>query len=152
MQGMKMGQALAQEGHQVRLTAKKSWGAMAPDKSYLMSHDGLERLFPIGLIPYHRLTKGLDYDIRSVLWAKRPGCDMIYTRSIRAALFATAIGHNTIFEAHNVPAGSLGAWYFRRILNNGNLSKVVAITHALKKLLLENFSDEIGRASCRERV
>ena len=141
MHVMKMGQALAQEGHQVRLTAKKSWGAMAPDKGYLMSHYGLERLFPIRLIPYHRLTMGLDYDIRSVLWAKRPGCDMIYTRSIRAALFATAIGHNTIFEAHNVPAGSLGAWYFRRILNNCNLSKVVAITHALKKLLLENFSD-----------
>ncbi len=149
IQSMKMAQAIANLGHEVRIAApltrsgdaseKPSGGSQpATDWQSLAHHYGLIpdtqsqiTAFTIDWLPAHNRLRRYDFSFRSVRWARKWQADLLYTRLPQAAALASQIGLPTILESHDLPQGRTGPWYFRLFLKGNGALRLVAITHAL---------------------
>ena len=137
---MKTCQAMAQEGNDVELIAQRpDPSPLAPDQT-VWSHYGISHTFPIRTFGSSRTMRGVDCDGRSLVhvWRSRP--ELVYLLNLRAAAMASMRGWPAVFEAHDLPSGKLGAWYFRRLLGGKGLRAVVAISDGMKRMLLEEYA------------
>jgi glycosyltransferase involved in cell wall biosynthesis len=138
IQRMKMAQALAAAGHNVRVFApgadpKIGWDAFA-------SHYGLRHQFELEWIPAVGLLRSYDFSINVVKRACAWGADLLYTRLPQAATWAALRGLPSIFELHDVPMGSMGPWLLRRFLAAPGAKRLVANTQFLANKLAGDYS------------
>jgi glycosyltransferase involved in cell wall biosynthesis len=150
IQIMKMAQALSQAGHAVHVLAP---GEAGKEKNYkinwetLAEHYGLQETFSFQLLPSYPSFRRYDFSLRSVYWAQRNGCDLVYTRLMQAAALASIIGLPTILEVHDLPSGRNGPWVFRTFLYGSGARRLVVITRALaNELSLRLSSPPSGEA------
>jgi glycosyltransferase involved in cell wall biosynthesis len=130
LQVMKMAQAFASTGHEVRLAAP---GERTTDISWngLARHYGLRTRFAIELLPARPPWRRYDYGWRSVRWAQRWGADLLYTRLPQTAALGSLSGCATVLEIHDLPQGRTGPLLLKLFLRGSGCRKLVAITHSL---------------------
>jgi len=136
LQVMKMAQALACLGHDVRVAAPGAPGTAVPWEEIADLY-GLQTRFPVEWLPAAPALRRYDYGWRAVTWARRNRADVLYTRLPQAAAIASTLGVPTILETHDLPASRTGAWLFRRFLRGSGGRRLVAITQALASDLAE---------------
>jgi glycosyltransferase involved in cell wall biosynthesis len=134
VQVMKMAQAIAILGHEVRLSAPQagaardskhtSWGELA-------FHYGLQHEFPIDWLPSIPRLRRYDYAYHAVRWARGWGAHVLYTRLPQAAALSSLLGVPTILEIHDFPQGRSGRWLFQRFLKGSGARRLVAVTQTL---------------------
>jgi glycosyltransferase involved in cell wall biosynthesis len=144
LQVMKMAQALAGLGHDVRLAAPRSPGAphLPPGEAAweaLRLHYGLEQRFSIEWLPASPRWRRYDYTLRAVQWARGWDADVLYTRLPQAAALASRQGFPTVFEIHDLPQGLLGPRFLRWFVHGSGARRLVVITRALADDLARRF-------------
>ena len=141
IQVMKMTQALAETGQQVRLAVPGlppnkrpvPWGELA--RQY-----GLRLAFPVEWLPAKPAWRSYDFGYRSIAWARRWQADLVYTRLPQAAALSSWLGMSAIYEIHDFPQGRLGPWALRLFLKGRGARRLVVITQALLKDLQQTFA------------
>lgn len=144
LQVMKMCEAMIEEGHAVRLFAPCTPRGLALADAELRAFYGLGAAVSLVFIaPPHLLgRKGLA--ITMVRRAMREEYDLVYTRGVDIAFFASCWGRPTVLELHQLPSGRLGPLYFRAYLQSRSGKRLVVISTRLKQLLLERYSPRAG--------
>lgn len=137
---MKMCQAFAKNWHNVML--------FVPDKSDRMEKGVDDPFIHYGINPCFHLSKlywpsikgrRYIYGYLSARAAAKVNPDIVISRYLPSAFFATKLGLPVIFESH-FPisvSGSVSRWMFLQLIKNKNLKKLVVITHALKEYYQE---------------
>lgn len=138
VQVMKMSQALVDLGHVVRLIVP-GVPAQEPGWEELALHYGLESRFEVFWLPAIPSLRRYDFSFRAVREARRWAADLLYTRLPQAAALASLTRLGTIFEVHDLPAGWMGPFLFRRFLHGSGARRLVVITHALAADLQKRF-------------
>jgi glycosyltransferase involved in cell wall biosynthesis len=141
IQVMKMTQALAETGHQVRLAVpglpanahSVPWEALA--RQY-----GLRQAFPVEWLPVKPAWRSYDFGYQAIAWARRWQAHLLYTRLPQAAALSSWMGMPVIYEAHDFPRGTLGPWALRLFLKGRGARRLVIITQALLKDLQQSFA------------
>ncbi len=132
IQVMKVCQALAQLGHEIRLftpgQTRVAWDTLA-------GHYGLQAQFPIFWIPEWPIFKRYDFAIKAVNQAYRWEADLIYTWTPQAALYSAVLGSPVVLEMHDRPTGKLGPQILRWFVRQKGLKRLVVITQALRRAL-----------------
>lgn len=140
IQVMKMTQALAERGQDVRIAVPASSASIAPSWEQLSHHYGLKTTFQISWLPANPHLRGYDYGWRSLRWAQKWKADAVYTRLPQAAAFSSMLGMRTILEVHDFPQGTFGPFLFRRFLDGRGSRRLVVISCALLDDLAEKFA------------
>ena len=137
LQVMKMSQAMALLGHDVRMAAPGRPPELSPDAQPSPVWDGLERLYGLQKpFPIHWLAgspglKRYDYGWKAVRWARSWRADLLYTRLPQAAVLASISGIPTVLEIHDMPQGRLGPLLFRIFLRGSGARRLAVITRSL---------------------
>ena len=76
------------------------------------------------------------FNFRAARLARRRGADLVLSRSIGAAAITAGMGLPTVFECHAPPQG-FERRYWRYLLNGRGFRRVVVISHALRRILIE---------------
>jgi len=141
IQVLKMAQALNRLGHKTGLVSPfdPQKGKPVYEWNILAKHYGLQERFSIDWLPAHRFFRSYDYSLRSIFWARDIHAEVLYTRLPQAAAFASMVGIPTVLEIHDYPQGKMGKFLFRLFLLGKGRKKLVVITNALKKDLLNSF-------------
>ncbi len=135
---MKMAQAYRQEGHDVELIAPGVKGRV-PSSGDLFGQYGIKDPFDIHFIGFGAGTPSafIDhvYAMNAVFHSRKRGAQVVHTRHLYSAMWASLLGLSTFFEVH-YPAtgGRLGDLYYRAMLMGGGFHRLIAITQALKDL------------------
>jgi glycosyltransferase involved in cell wall biosynthesis len=145
IQVMKMTQAFCELGHEVRLLTPSGETHPTPTPwSELAHHYGLYCDFPVFWMRARPGMRSYDYGMRTVLWARRWGADLLYTRLPQAAVAASLSGIRTILEIHDYPQGRMGPVLFSRFLGGKGAWKLVVITQSLADDLRRGLGAMVG--------
>jgi glycosyltransferase involved in cell wall biosynthesis len=136
---MKMCQAMEQNGHEVTLVAPKSRGEFKLDDISIWQHYGIKNKFEIKWLPSPSKYGIFLYSLLSA-WLSRK-YDLVYSRHLYSAMFASKLRQPVIFETHDVPEGRLGPFFFRVLYNSQHLKKIIVISNALKRLLKKSYPE-----------
>lgn len=133
IQVMKMAQALAGEGHDLRIFApgvqpQLPWAQLA-------AQYGLQRTLEIRWLAARASLRRYDYAWAAWRAAKAWGAELLYTRVPQAAALSAASGLATIFELHDMPSGLLGPVLLRLFLRGRGARRLVANTGHLAQQL-----------------
>ncbi len=134
MQVMKMAQAIAALGHDVRLVAPASKAPVNEQSSSwdaLAHHYGLQTRFQVEWLPARPRLRRYDFGFSAVRWAGAWGANLLYTRLPQAAAIASLRGIPTILEVHDMPQGNAGPLLFRAFLKGRGARRLVVITKSL---------------------
>ena len=112
MQAMKVCQALAQLGHEIRLFAPRE--TQPADWESLASHYGLSTSFDIQWLPSLPALKRYDFSIHAMRAARKFNADMVYTWLLNTAALESLLGTPVILEMHSEVTGKFGPWLMRR--------------------------------------
>ena len=137
IQVLKACQAMAQNGHELRLlvpgTARAGWETLA--EQY-----GLSQPFALEWLPARPVWKRNDFALAAALRA-RPG-ELVYTWTVQSAVFALLRGRSALLEIHDLPTGRVGPLWLRAFLALPGQKRsatprwrLVAITRALQTRL-----------------
>ena len=132
-------QGLVKNGQDIRL-----WfpGSASPSFETLRSHYCLScEEFPITQLPSRPWLRRIDFSYRAVNEAAKWGADLVYTWTIQIALIASRRGIPVIFEAHDLPTGTFGKRWFREFVKSKSPKRIVLITHALKRLMQQQYPE-----------
>ncbi len=161
IQGMKACQALAQNGHQVRLLLPETGPGAPPAWAALAAHYGLEAPVPQGEAPVSQGEASVPqgevpfevqwipaapawrrYDLawKAVRRARAWGAELVYTWMLQAAVLALRQGLPAVLEVHDRITGRVGPWLFREFLRSRGRKRLLVITQALRLRLEADFS------------
>jgi glycosyltransferase involved in cell wall biosynthesis len=143
VQVMKMAQAMAALGHDVRLVAPASKDALlvkSADWDSLAYHYGLQTRFQVEWLPVRPCFRRYDLGLAAVNWARDWGASLLYTRLPQAAAIASLRGMATILEVHDMPQGKAGPLLFRIFLRGRGARRLVVITRSLLKDLRDRLA------------
>jgi len=141
IQVMKVCQALAQNGHKVRLfvpgQARSSWSELA--RLY-----GLSEHFVLEWLPVQPRWKRYDFAwqaIRKALAVHKtnPAAHWVYTWSFQSAVFALLSRQPVLLEVHDLPTGHMGPLWLRAFLRLPGRKRLVMITQALEDALEKKY-------------
>jgi len=130
IQAMKVCQALAQLGHDIRLFAPRETELATWEQ--LASHYGLSTPFEIEWLPSLRALKRYDFTLYSILAARRFKADMIYTWMLNPAVAALWLGWPVILEMHAEVTGRVGPWLMRWFWRSSTQKRMLATTRPLR--------------------
>jgi glycosyltransferase involved in cell wall biosynthesis len=142
IQVMKVCQALAQNGHKVRLCvpgqARTAWSELA--RLY-----GLSEHFAVEWLPSQPRWQRNDFAWKAARKARaahkaNPGAHWVYTWSFQAAVLSLLGGQSTLLEVHDLPTGRLGPFWLRAFLRLPGRKRLVMITRALQDALEKSCS------------
>jgi len=148
IQVMKVCQALAQLGHDVRLlvpddgqvsTKKRGWASLA-------YHYGLTTPFSIEWLALSRLWNRRGFNWDAVRRSKTLGAGLIYTRSTPAAVMGLMHGMPVALEIHHLPSGRVGPLWYRLFLALPGRKRLLPLTHALLELLNSRYPSRLRAA------
>jgi len=146
LQVMKMCEAMIEEGHSVRLFAPCPRRDAVPDDSELLAFYGLGAAPSSVFVEPPRLLGRRGLAFRMVRKALREKIDLVYTRGVDIAFFASRGGCPSVLELHQMPPGWTGPWYFRAYLRQGSPKRLVVISPRLRQLLLGRYFPRADRA------
>lgn len=167
---MKMCQAFCQLGHQVELCVPRYDNPSVPEPTgEIWEHYGIRGEFPIRWLSTTARYRGYDFAARAVRYAHRVRAELVYTRTLSAAVIAAMWGIPTIYEIHEPPRTAFNRLSYRLLMQGRGLRRLVVITQALKDLLaaktagkdvlvlpdgvdLERFEDMPAAAVSRQRL
>ncbi len=133
IQAMKACQALAQNGHQVRLLVP---GRQSTPWEALARHYGLTTPFAVEWLLARPRLKRYDFSLAAVRWARAWKADLVYAWAPQAGVMARLWGFPVILEVHGVPEGRFGPAVFSLFLKlRAGKKRVLPITRALYELL-----------------
>ncbi len=167
---MKMCQAFAHNGHEVRLLApsrrvdrltRETIETFDLEGESEFSYYGVEPVFEIEAIELPRAVgKKLGYAWAAGFTARRWGPNVGYGRDLRACAVAAQLGLPTIYEAHRMADGLAAARRFTNLIRRRAFLQLVVITEQLKNEFAQRFNldaerivvahdaaDEVGEAS-----
>jgi glycosyltransferase involved in cell wall biosynthesis len=139
IQVMKMAQALAALGHDLRVLVPRGNTTTHPAWNEMSHHYGLRQYFEIEWLQTDPRLRSYDFGLTSVKRAWHWGADLIYTRLPQAAALASSLGMPSIYEIHDLPQGRFGPWLMERFLKGKGARALVVITAALKESMAEMF-------------
>lgn len=146
LQVMKMTQALASLGHQVRLAIPEETGTGdRGNRSWdsISNLYGLNTRFPMEWLPANPRLRKYDYAWSAIRWARKWKAEIIYTRLPQAATWAANQGLPTILESHDLPQGTFGPLLFRLFLRGRSTCNLILISNPLAADLRERFGSSI---------
>ena len=129
IQAMKVCQALAQLGHEIRVYAPRETEPANWDE--LASHYGLSTPFEIEWLPSIPALKRYDFTVHSIVAAHRFKADIVYTWLLNPAVLALWLGWPVILEIHAEVTGRLGPWLMRRFLRSFTQKRMLVTTRPL---------------------
>lgn len=133
IQVMKMAQALTALGHEVIVTVPaESNPSSTPTWDELAHFYGLKYHFKVEWLPVLSRLRGYDYGYRAIQFARKQGCNLIYTRLPQAAGLASYRGIPTVYEVHDIPKGRGAKVLLRLFLSGSGARRLVLITRALR--------------------
>ena len=130
IQAMKVCQALAELGHDIRLFAPRetepaSWDSLLP-------HYGLRLTFPIEWLPSLPALKRYDFTIHSIRAAHKFKPDLLYTWLLNPAVAALWLGWPVVLEIHAEITGRVGPWLMRRFWRSSTRKRMLVTTRPLQ--------------------
>lgn len=145
IQVMKMAQALAEAGHDIRVASPSTQGVITKIDQSSRAWDnlaqiyGLRTQFSIDWLIAHPWLRRYDYGLSGVRWARSWGADVIFTRLLQCAAFTSLRGIKTILEVHDFPTGFMAGLLFRSFLAGCGAVRLVVISQALAQDLAVRF-------------
>lgn len=133
IQAMKMCDALAQLGHELRAFAPTETQPAAWDE--LARHYGLACPFQIDWLPSYRPFKRFDFVWYAQSAADTLKADLIYTWLPQSAVMGLWRGYPVILEMHADTAGHFGAWWIRQFWKKDGRKRLLVTTQALRTAL-----------------
>jgi glycosyltransferase involved in cell wall biosynthesis len=130
IQAMKVCQALAQLGHEVRLFTPRETGPAAWEA--LAAHYGLSTPFEVRWLPSAPALKRYDFTLYSILAARGFRADLVYTWLLNAAVLAAWLGRPVVLEMHAEVTGRMGPRLMRRFWRSRTRKRLLATTHPLR--------------------
>jgi len=140
---MKMCQAFQEMGHDVKLLAPRIDGRPVNGFDY-KRHYGTNRILDLRHIRTRHLFHRHDYCLISAICAKAHRADLVYSRNLGSAVWCSALGLSTIFEAHGLPDSKVKKFYFKILMKFAALKRVVVISEALRELFLEIYGGRLN--------
>jgi glycosyltransferase involved in cell wall biosynthesis len=136
IQVMKVCQALAQNGHSLRLVVPGSASTAWDDLADLY---GLSQVFAVEWLPSNPRWKRNDFALAAAR-RTRPG-ELVYTWTVQAAAAALLRARPALLEIHDLPSGRLGPLWLGLFLGLPGRKRLVSITRAL----LDRLETRLGR-------
>ncbi len=141
IQAMKVAQALAQVGHEIRVWLPGNRAAAWPT---LAEQYGLLTPFEITWLKAQRLLKRYDFAFRAVNQVQAWGAQAIYTWLPQAALLGLWRGLPILLEAHDRPTGNVGPRLWRSIARQRGAKRILFITQALRRVMEAEFGVRVS--------
>jgi len=145
IQVAKMAQALKQLGHEVYLLVPAPNRSIADQLNRAFNwqdfaeHYGLHEKFPVKWLATNPKLRRYDYGLRSLLWARQWGADLIYTRLPQCAALASSAGFSVVYEVHDFPRGNVNPFLLRTFIWGRGKRRLIVITHALANDITKAF-------------
>jgi glycosyltransferase involved in cell wall biosynthesis len=133
IQAMKVCQALAQLGHELRLFAPREADPVSWDN--LLTHYGLRTKFAIVWLPSIPTLKRYDFTLYSILAARKLKADLVYTWLPNPAVLALWMGWPVVLEMHAEVTGQLGPWLMRRFWRSSTRKRMLVTTRPLREAI-----------------
>ncbi|MDK1081285.1 MAG: glycosyltransferase [Anaerolineae bacterium] len=133
IQAMKVCQALAQLGHDIRLHAPRETEFTSWDQ--LASHYGLSRQFEIEWLPSVPILKRYDFTVYTILATRKFKADLVYTWLLNPAVLALWLGWPVILELHAEVTGKIGPWLMRKFWRSSTSKRMLVTTRPLGKAI-----------------
>ena len=130
IQAMKVCQALAQLGHDIRVFAPRETQPATWEQ--LAAHYGLSTPFEIEWLPSIPELKRYDFTFYSILAARKFKADLVYTWLLNPAVVALWLGWPVILEIHAEITGKLGPWLMRRFWRSSTSKRMLVTTRPLR--------------------
>jgi len=130
IQAMKVCQALAQIGHDIRVFVPREAEPISWDQ--LAAHYGLSTPFEIEWLPSARVLKRYDFTLYSILKTRNFKADLVYTWLLNPAVLALWLGWPVMLEMHAEVAGRVGPWLMRRFWRSSTQKRMLATTRPLQ--------------------
>lgn len=132
---MKMCQALVRIGHDVVLFVPAKPDRMEKRVDDVFAYYGIDMRFRLSRV-YRPSIKGRKYIYG--YFAARAAAelepDLIISRHLPSAFFATKHGLSVVFESHSpIRYNRLSKWMFAQLIESDHLKRLVVVTHALKQ-------------------
>ncbi len=143
---MKMAQALSQDGHDVHLMCMRTGDTILPSDPHDICQDydvagGFQFHFEsISLGSKSKLSR-IVHSFKRAMLAKKLKCDLVFSRCMLTAFFATLFGRSSIFEIHDSPysLSKLSVFIFKLLIKKKKLLFLVVISQALKAHIAQEF-------------
>ncbi|MCK6568762.1 MAG: hypothetical protein DCC59_01520 [Chloroflexi bacterium] len=133
IQAMKVAQALAQLGHDIRMFAPAETEPVS--QATLLTHYGLRLVPDLERLPSIGGLKRLDFILHAQRAAKNFGAELLYTWLPQSAALASRSGYPVVLEMHADNSGLLGAWWMRRFWKSKTRKLMTVTASALRKAL-----------------
>lgn len=142
VQVMKMCEAFAAAGHEVRLVAQRPDGDLAGTDPFAFY--GIDPSFEV-VSPRRVAVKGysLLYGLLAARLARAFDPDVVFCRSVPGGYAATRLGLPVVFEAHSPPKSAPHiSWMADRLLASRHLLSLVTISEALADYYTDDYGFE----------
>jgi glycosyltransferase involved in cell wall biosynthesis len=133
IQAMKVCQALAQLGHEIRVFAPRETAPVSWEQ--LAFHYGLSTPFEIEWLPSLPALKRYDFTLYSILAARKFKADLVYSWLLNPAVVALWLGWPVILEMHAEVTGELGPWLMRRFWRSSTPKRMLVTTRPLREAI-----------------
>jgi len=131
IQAMKVCQALAQLGHDIRLFAPRETAPVPWED--LASHYGLSTPFDVDWLPSLPALKRYDFTLHSIMAARDFKADMVYTWLLNPAVAALWLDWPVVLEIHAEVTGRVGPWLMRRFWRSSTQKRMLVTTRPLRE-------------------
>ncbi len=135
IQAMKVCQALAQLGHDIRLFAPRETAPVPWED--LASHYGLSTHFNVEWLPSISVLKRYDFTLYAIWAARNFKADMVYTWLLNPAITALWLGWPVVLEIHAEVTGHIGPWLMRRFWRSSTQKRMLVTTRPLREAVEE---------------
>jgi glycosyltransferase involved in cell wall biosynthesis len=141
IQVMKMCQAFKSLKHNVVLiVSDRKTNEIATEDINIYEFYGVMDVFEISKVFWPSLPYGgFLFGLLAALKAKKSSCDIVYSRHLAGAFFATCFEMPTYFEAHKPVSNPIAKYLFSRMTKNNSFKRLVVISNSLKEYFLRNY-------------
>ena len=142
VQIMKMCQGFQKAGHTVTLYAPRA-RQFDGNIGRLWELYGISQPFSIALIDSIPWLRGHDLALRALNVARTQPTDILYTRHLPTAMWASHFDIPNVLDLHEPPGKRMGSIYLRIALSGSGFKRLIVITKPLKQAYRMKFGDHL---------